>query len=1060
MIAEGRRAAGLTQQQLADQAAVSVGAVRDLEQGRTARPRYATAHRLALVLGLDLDLVAEIIGWPAGDGHRPAPAQDAEPMTAGLRLGVLGPLAVWRDGIRADPRPGRQRAVLGLLAIHPGTALHRETIIDAVWGNQPPASAIAMVQSCVSQLRRLLGETVLTSDGTSYRLVLSAAQLDALEFARLAGLARDSAGAGNPAAACSWYDRALQLWRGDPLADVSALRGDPALTELAQQRAAVILDHADAAAAAGWPERVLPQLRKLASRDPLDERVHARLMLTLAACGQQAAALSVFWQLRQRLDAELGITPGAELSAAHLRILRGQLRASGGAAVENGGGTHPRQANRHRDDTARGGTTNPVTLNPPGPPPWPVRAAGQPARTAAEAGQTAAWAWQLPAAVGHFTGRAPELALLTKLLDQMEQSPGTVVISAIGGMAGIGKTALAVHWAHQVAAKFPDGQLYVNLRGYGPSGPPVAPAGAVAGFLDALGVNPERIPAAPEAQAALYRSMIAGKRLLMVLDNVRDEDQVRPLLPGSPGCLVIVTSRSQLTGLAAAEGADLLTLDVFSETDAHALLAARLGSGRAEAEPAAVAEIVTLCARLPLALAITASRAAARPRFSLSAIAAQLRGATNRLEALDTDDPAVSVRAVFAWSYQQLGPAGARMFELLGLHPGPDVTAAAAASLAGLEPPRAWRLLRELTSCSLLTEHSPGRYILHDLLRAYATERAHTTDDEQARHQATRRMLDHYLHTAHTAAMRMQADRSLPALAPVRPGVTPEHLTDHQQALAWFEAEHRVLISAVSLAASTGFDIHAWQLSWAMTRFLDWRGHWREWAAVVRTALAAVIRLGDSAAEAMTRRDAAAACTRLGEHEEARIHLATCLKLYRHLGDRIGKARVHQDLCSRSSRLGDYAHALGHAEQALALFRATVDRTGQASALNSISWCHTHLGNPRQARTFCRQALNLYRELGNRHCEALTWDTLGYAELKLGNLADAANCCQHALSLLHELGDRFAEAEILTHLGEIQHAAGAQQACQESWQQALDIFDELHHGNAELIRAKLRRASS
>jgi DNA-binding SARP family transcriptional activator/tetratricopeptide (TPR) repeat protein/DNA-binding XRE family transcriptional regulator len=1057
MIARERRAAGLTQQQLADQAAVSVGAVRDLEQGRTAQPRLATADALALVLGLNLSQAAEAAGWSLGPG--PGPAQDAEPMATGLWLGVLGPLTVWRNGIRADPGAGRQRAVLGLLAVHPGIALHRETIIDAVWGYQPPASAIAMVQSYVSRLRRLLGETVLASDGTSYRLALTAAQLDALEFARLADLARGAAAAGNPAAACGWYDRALQLWRGEPLADVTALRGDPALTGLAQQRIAMILDHADAAAAAGWPERVLPQLRELAAHDPLDERVHARLMLTLAACGQQAAALSVFDRLRQRLGEELGITPGAELAHAHLRILRGQLRARGEAEVTNGTGTPRRREADRRNGAAKEATTDPATSDRPGSPTPPVRAAGRPARAAAQAGQGAG-PRQLPAAVAHFTGRAPELAVLTGVLEQAGDGAGTVVISAIGGMAGVGKTALAIHWAHQAAASFPDGQLYVNLRGFGPTGPPATPTEALLGFLGALGVKPERIPAALEAQAALYRSMIAGKRLLIVLDNARDEEQVRPLLPGSPGCLVIVTSRNQLTGLAAAEGAGLLTLDVLTDTDAHAMLAARLGRARADAEPTAVAEIATLCGRLPLALAITASRAAARPRFSLSALAAELRDARNRLEALDAGDPAVSVRPVFAWSCQQLSPAAARMFRLLGLHPGPDITASAAASLAGVPVSQAWPALIELARAHLVTEPLPGRYGFHDLLRTYATEQAQTSDSDSDRDAAVGRVLDHYLHSAHTAAVLINSARDPITVPPPRPGVRPESLAGHQQALAWMHAEHQVLLAAIILAGSTGHDVHAWQIPWTMADFLQWHDHWHQKGTIERIAVAAAARLGDPAGQAVSLRLLSQACVNLGDYDQALAHCAASLELHLQLGDRVGEAKVRQFLAVIAREQGRYADGLSQDQQALRLYQATGYRTGEASVLNNISWCYVLLGDYHQARVCCQQSLTLTAELGLRHGQGHAWDTLGYTEHHLGNFAAAAACYQRALSTFREVGDPPAEAGTLIRLGDTHLAAGEHAAARGAWAQAYGLLTGLRHPDAEQVRAKLSRVSS
>jgi DNA-binding SARP family transcriptional activator/transcriptional regulator with XRE-family HTH domain/tetratricopeptide (TPR) repeat protein len=1056
VIARERRAAGLTQQQLADLAAVSVGAVRDLEQGRTAQPRLATIDALALVLGVDLGQAAETAGWPLGNGPGPGPGPDAEPMAAGLWLGVLGPLTVWRNGIRADPGAGRQRAVLGLLAVHPGIALHRETIIDAVWGYQPPASAIAMVQSYVSRLRRLLGERVLVSDGISYRLAVSAGELDALEFARLAGLARGSAAAGNPAAACGWYDRALQLWRGEPLADVSALRGDPALTELGQQRTAMILDHADAAAAAGWPERVLAQLRELSARDPLDERVHARLMLTLAACGQQAAALSVFGQLRQRLDAELGITPGAELADAHLRILRGQYHPPGIPAAD--GAQAPRVSEqtgkRTREHDPHGSNAAPERQQ---------DGAGEPARPAAPSAlspRTPARPRQLPMAVPQFTGRASELAYLSGLTQQVAGGAGTVVISAIGGMAGIGKTALAVQWAHRAAASFPDGQLYVNLRGFDLADPPATPSEVTRGFLDALGVPVGQIPAGLDAQAALYRSMTAGKRLLIVLDNAASEQQVRPLLPSSPECLVLVTSRHQLTGLAAAEGARLITLDVLTAADARTLLTEKLGADRAAADPAAVTEIAELCGHLPLALAVTAARAAARRRLSLTALAAELRDARTRLTALDTGDPAVSVRAVFSWSYAQLTPAAARIFRLLGLHPGPDISPPATASLAGFPASQAARGLAELARAHLVAEPLPGRYTMHDLLRAYAAERAEATDDEAGRRDAIGRMLDHYLHTASTAAHLLRAARDPITIEPPRPGVAAEQPADYQAAMSWFEAEHDVLLASVRLATVTAFYRHAWQLPWAMIDFLDRRGHWHDWLALLRTALVAATRLGDKAGQAVTHRLAASPCHRLGDYDGARSHVGASLRLYQELGDRLGEARCYQGLCMTDNQHGRIADWLLHSELALSLFQAAGHRHGQADVLHEMGWIHIRLGHPQQGLALCREALAVVRELGDRAGEAYTWSSLGHAEQQLGHLGDAAECHRQALALWQALGDLFAEAQTLIRLGDSYQAMRDQAAAREAWARALALLDDLQHPEAEEARARLGRVSS
>ena len=683
------------------------------------------------------------------------------------------------------------------------------------------------------------------------------------------------------------------------------------------------------------------------------------------------------------------------------------------------------------------------------------------AATSDQRGRTRPVPRQLPAAVGSFTGRVAELAALTGLLDQADASPrGTVVISAIGGTAGVGKTALALHWAHQVADRFGDGQLYVNLRGFDPSATPAAPAEAIRGFLDALGVPPEQIPPAPEAQESLYRSLVADRRMLIVADNARDEQQVRPLLPAGPGSLVLVTSRSQLPGLAAAHGAQLISLDVLTHAEAVHLLNARLGAVRATAEPGAADQIASLCACLPLALAVAAARGAARPRFSLAALADELANAAGRLDALDAGDPAASVRAVFSWSTRQLSAAAARMFRLLGIHPGPDTSVPAAASMAGVTEAEARRQLCELARAHLIVEHLPGRYAFHDLLRAYAGEQAHAHDTSADRDAAIGRILDHYLHTAVHADRFLDPAKEPVALEPLRPGAAAGQPADYAQALAWFEAEHQVLLAAVALAAGSGFDGHAWRLPWAISPLLRFRGYWQEYAATQRTALAAATRLDDIAGRAVCTRLLANACTDLGDHDEALNYYASSLTLYQRLDDRLGQSRIHLPLSIVAERQGRYADALGHAEQALRHCQAIGDKLGEAGALNSVGWCHAILGDYQLTRAFCTRALTLTAETGHRRCEANIWDTIGYAEHHLGNLAEAVVCYQRALCVFREFGACFDEAEILIHLGDTHHAASDLVRARHAWQKALEILKGLRHPLADQVHAKLTQTAT
>jgi DNA-binding SARP family transcriptional activator/DNA-binding XRE family transcriptional regulator len=695
-----RREAGLTQRELAAKARLSVATLRDFEQSRRRRPRPNSLAALASALGLDPDRAASLTraaSLPRRRPHAvpsPCPRDDLDfPRVAhpsghgeGLWLAALGPLEAWRDGLPLPLGPPARCAVLGLLLIDPGVLVRRDTIIDTLWGDSPPRTAAGLVQAHVTGIRRRLNSQdrfrgnggVIDSLGGAYRLSVSRTEVDVLAFRDLAARAAAERADGDDVTAIESYERAMGLWRGEPLADVNVLCGHPGITALRQELIGVLLQYAEAACSLGQHHRVIPRLQALARAEPFNELAHACLMIALAGSGQQAAAIRVYEDAQSRLDRELGLYPGEELAEAYVRVLRQDIR------------------------TADRGQTQ--------------------ARSRALAASVHVVPRQLPGAPRCFTGRAGELAALSALAERDLKQASGVLIAALTGMAGVGKTALAVRWAHQVAGRFPDGQLFVNLRGSGPSGTPVTPADAVRGFLTALGVPPARIPQDTDGQAALYRSLLAHQRMLIVLDNAQDAEQVRPLLPGSPECLVLVTSRNRLTGLAAAECAHLMTLGVLTEAESHDLLALNLGARRAAAESVAVSELIALCGRLPLALCDVAARAVTRPGLPLAALATEMRDMWRRLDALETGESATSVRTVFSWSRAKLGNRASRMFRLLGVHPGPDITVAAAASLAGLPPGQAYQVLAELCDEHLLTEHVPGRYTCHDLLRCYATE--------------------------------------------------------------------------------------------------------------------------------------------------------------------------------------------------------------------------------------------------------------------------------------------------------------------------------------------------
>ncbi|MFC7590826.1 ATP-binding protein [Nonomuraea antimicrobica] len=668
------------------------------------------------------------------------------------------------------------------------------------------------------------------------------------------------------------------------------------------------------------------------------------------------------------------------------------------------------------------------------------------------AASTAVPAQQLPAAVAGFTGRAEALTLLDRTL-----APETSYQLVITGTAGVGKTSLAVHWAHRVRDRFPDGQLYVNLRGFDPSGSPVTPAEAIRGFLDALQVSPQRIPGAVDAQAALYRSLLADRRMLVLLDNARDAEQVRPLLPGSPGNVVIVTSRNQLSSLVAAEGAHLLALDLLSGTEAKELLTLRLGAERAVAEPAALDELVAMCARLPLALAVVAARAAVHRGFSLADLVRQLRETRDQLDAFTGDASITDVRAVFSWSYNTLSPAAARLFRLLGLHPGPELAVAAVASLAALPQAQVRGLLAELARVHLIMEHAPGRYVFHDLLSAYAAELAHTAEPAGERSAARHRLFDHYLHTAHAAALLVMPNRRpLDPPAPV-PGVTPELLADYAAAMTWLSTESSQVLAAFNPAADTGFPRHAWQLAWTMDDFLDRQGRWPDLAAAHTTGLSAATRAGDQSGRAYAHRGLARAFIKLGRLDEANLHLVSALEHFTDHDDLIGQAETTRTLAWVLWSLGHRQEGLRQAEATLTLYVLSGYRIGQARALNNLGWLYAQLGSYDKGRTHCEQALALQREIGDRRGEAATWDSLGYVRRHLGHHQEAITCYENAAALLGDFDDRHELADALTNMGDSHLAAGQADAARDAWRRALDILTDLGHTDADGVRARIQR---
>jgi tetratricopeptide (TPR) repeat protein/transcriptional regulator with XRE-family HTH domain len=654
---------------------------------------------------------------------------------------------------------------------------------------------------------------------------------------------------------------------------------------------------------------------------------------------------------------------------------------------------------------------------------------------------------QLPAPASQFVGRKTELASLTQLLERAADAQATMVISAIGGTAGVGKTALAVRWAHRVAGSFPDGQLYVNLRGYDVDRP-VLPADALAGFLRALGMAGQDIPVDAEERAGIYRSLVAGRRMLILLDNANREDQVRPLLPGTPSCTVLVTSRNALRGLVARDGATRLELDLLPMPGAVALLRELIGE-RVDADKDAAATLAAQCSRLPLALRVAAELASARPGVPLAQLTAELADSQHRLDQLDAGgDPRTEVRAVFSWSYGTLDHDAARFFRLAGLHPGPDLDdyAAAAISQAGLHDAR--RLLDQLTRASLMQRTGPGRHGMHDLLRAYARELA--DGDEAARHAALTTMFDYYLHTAATAMDVLYPAESERRPRVPRPASPIPPLAGEAAALEWLDAERANLVIIAGYAADNdGWRQYAILLAATLYRYLDAFAHYGEAMAILSSARRAARQAGDVGAEARSLISLAAIDHRFEQYAQAARYLRQALALCQTAGDRAGEARALGNLGLIDINEGRYRQAVRHLRQALAYFREAGDRPSEARALGNLAFVDVNQGRYRQAERRLRQALALFHAAGDRGGETETLSTLGVVALREGSYELAASHLEHALAGWRDIGFRLGEAEVLMHLGVVALRQGDHTGAASRFELSLALWREFGNRRGE-----------
>lgn len=916
-----------------------------------------------------------------------------------VRFALLGPLEVTLDGRRVALGSIKQRLLLATLLSRPSRTVPTGVLVAALWGEDPPASAAANLRTYARGLRGALGKDG-SWDGMphtrgGYLLRVPPGGTDVERFDEAAFRGRRALAADDPALACEELSRALAVWRGRVLEGLVL----PDVLEswaagLEERRCHAEEDYAQALLAEGDLSQAVLRMRGLVASHPSRQRAWGHLMLGLYRVGDVGGALETYREVRDALVRETGLEPGPELTRLHADILRQR------PAPPDGGSPPPRPR-------------------------------------------------QLPLITPDFVGREEAVAALDAGLHRADGETSGVVITAVSGMAGVGKTTLALHWAHRVADRFPDGQLHVDLRGYDEIGV-VSASDALQGFVQALGVPQARIPSGTQARAGLFRSLLATRRMLVVLDNARDSAHVRPLLPGAGSSVVVVTSRNRLQGLVSSEGARALTLDVLSATESARMLARRLGP-RVEAEPDAACDIVALTGRLPLALAVVAARVANHPTFPLHTFAAELRPTGALLDVLEDGD----ARRVLSWSYLALSEEAARLFRLLGLHPGPDLTLDAAAALAGAPVHSVRPLLRELTRLHLLTEHRPSRYLFHDLLRTYASSLVRTTEPDSGVLRARERFYDHCLHRAHAAAVLVQPQ--WPAIVPVPPlpSNSGERALDGEAALGWFADERQVLLRTVAQAAACGFETYGWQLAWALTAYLAPLGLWQDQRAVQETALAAAERSGEEVGEAMACRLLARAEARLGALDTAERLLRRALGLYERLGERNGQAQTlhnYVELCYMSGRL---AEALEHGREALRLYGLSGNRDGEARTLNAMGWLHAADGDHAAAIDHCTRALDRQRQTGDRNGQAATLDSLGYAYHHLARYDRAVASYEEAIALFRSSADRYHEAETLVRLGDTLLVTGRSAAAEEVWRRAAAMFDALWDPEAETVRKRL-----
>ncbi|KAB1911235.1 BTAD domain-containing putative transcriptional regulator [Micromonospora sp. AMSO31t] len=881
-----------------------------------------------------------------------------------MRFAILGPLRV--GGGEATITAGRDRAVLALLLLRSGRVVPVEELIDAVWEDHPPATARTQLQICVSRLRQRLATLgspaeIIITDPVGYGVRIEPDDLDADVFARAVEAGRAAVAAGSPADARRHYRAALALWRGPALAGIASRSVRRRAQALDEQRLAALEECVDVELRLGRATDVIDELTETVERDPLRERLRGQLMLALSAVGRPADALAVYREGRRIYAEELGIEPGDALQELHQRVLAGD-HAGGGIA------SAPRAA--------------------------PVRA--------------------LPRAISDFTGRQQTMARLLKEIDE-----DGAQLCLIDGMAGSGKTTLAVQVATALRERFPDAHLFIDLHGYSERRP-LAPAAAVGTLLRQLGVPAERVPVDLEDRLAMWRSELADRRAVVVLDNASSAGQVAPLLPSGPHNLVLVTSRRRLVGL---DDGRPQSLPVLDADEAVELLGRVVGADRVAAEPAAAAEVAERCGHLPLAIRLAGARLAHRPHWRVADLAQRLADARDPLAELAAGER--SVGHAFALSYAQVSPPAQRLFWLLGLHPGVRIDDRVAAALSDLPLPEAQDLLDELVDAHLVEEVEPGRYRLHDLLRTYARRLLAEPGRAGERRAALERLLDHHLQVAAATALIWETKPSPLAQLTLPPPRRPDLvLGQERQGQAWFDENRPALTALVRIAETEGLLRYCWQLTRASWWFNYEGGHLDELIETHTVALRAAKTLGDDEAIAVTMNYLASANFRLGRYREAIRLMEAVVDRHRRLGLRRERVQALGNLAAACFGGDEYRRCTECVDEALAISRYPDDVGTMASASNMLSVVMLFHGRYDSALRAARRHVLLARESGDLRHTANAIGHLGMIRHRLGDLEPARRLLRVALHLKRSSGNRFGEGELLNEIGMMEREAG------------------------------------